>query len=102
MDHESSCSPVPATTAGTRCLPAPGWLPAEPGSRRSRPGQACTILAWPRCGAPPAGLVAEAASAGALVVATDLPSGVDAETGVVEGAAIEADVTVTFGTIKPG
>ena len=49
-----------------------------------------------------AGLVAEAASAGAFVVSTDLPSGVDADTGVVEGAAIEADVTVTFGTIKPG
>jgi hydroxyethylthiazole kinase-like uncharacterized protein yjeF len=49
-----------------------------------------------------AGLVADAAAAGALVVATDLPSGVDADTGVVAGAAIRADVTVTFGTIKPG
>jgi len=49
-----------------------------------------------------AGLTAEAASHGALVVATDLPSGVNADTGVVEGVAIEADVTVTFGTIKPG
>ena len=49
-----------------------------------------------------AGLAADAAIAGAFVVATDLPSGVDADTGVVEGAAIEADVTVTFGTIKPG
>jgi hydroxyethylthiazole kinase-like uncharacterized protein yjeF len=49
-----------------------------------------------------AGLVADAAGAGALVVATDLPSGVDADTGVVDGAAIRADVTVTFGTLKPG
>ncbi|MDR2987519.1 MAG: NAD(P)H-hydrate dehydratase [Nocardiopsaceae bacterium] len=49
-----------------------------------------------------AGMAAEAAGEGALVVATDLPSGVDADTGAVEGAAIEADVTVTFGTIKPG
>jgi ADP-dependent NAD(P)H-hydrate dehydratase / NAD(P)H-hydrate epimerase len=49
-----------------------------------------------------AGMTAEAAGDGALVVATDLPSGVDADTGVVEGAAIEADVTVTFGTMKPG
>ena len=32
----------------------------------------------------------------------DLPSGVDADTGVVAGAAIRADVTVTFGTLKPG
>jgi len=49
-----------------------------------------------------AGLAAEGASDGALVVATDLPSGVDADTGAVEGVAIDADVTVTFGTIKPG
>jgi ADP-dependent NAD(P)H-hydrate dehydratase / NAD(P)H-hydrate epimerase len=43
-----------------------------------------------------------ARSGGALVVAVDLPSGVDADTGVVAGAAIQADVTVTFGTWKPG
>jgi ADP-dependent NAD(P)H-hydrate dehydratase / NAD(P)H-hydrate epimerase len=39
---------------------------------------------------------------GAIVVAVDLPSGVDADTGEVAGAAIRADVTVTFGTYKPG
>jgi ADP-dependent NAD(P)H-hydrate dehydratase / NAD(P)H-hydrate epimerase len=39
---------------------------------------------------------------GALVVAVDLPSGIDADTGAVTGAAIRADVTVTFGTLKPG
>ncbi len=49
-----------------------------------------------------AALTARAAGAGALVVATDLPSGVDADTGVVAGAAIRADVTVTFGAVKPG
>ena len=38
----------------------------------------------------------------ALIVAVDLPSGVDADTGVVEGAAVHADVTVTFGALKPG
>lgn len=38
----------------------------------------------------------------ALVVAVDVPSGVDADTGEVEGAAVRADVTVTFGTWKPG
>jgi hydroxyethylthiazole kinase-like uncharacterized protein yjeF len=36
------------------------------------------------------------------VVAVDLPSGVDADTGEVAGAAFRADVTVTFGTWKPG
>jgi hydroxyethylthiazole kinase-like uncharacterized protein yjeF len=49
-----------------------------------------------------ADIAGQAAGAGAFVVATDLPSGVDADTGVVAGAAIRADVTVTFGTIKPG
>jgi len=39
---------------------------------------------------------------GATVVAVDLPSGIDADTGVVEGPAVRADVTVTFGAIKPG
>ncbi|MEU4728068.1 MULTISPECIES: NAD(P)H-hydrate dehydratase [unclassified Streptomyces] len=39
---------------------------------------------------------------GALVVAVDLPSGVDADTGQVAGAAVTADVTVTFGAYKPG
>jgi|HubBroStandDraft_1064217.scaffolds.fasta_scaffold04425_3 hydroxyethylthiazole kinase-like uncharacterized protein yjeF len=54
---------------------------------------------------PAAGLAAQVAAAaadGAIVVATDLPSGVDADTGVAAGAAIRADVTVTFGTVKPG
>ncbi|MGI9008400.1 MAG: NAD(P)H-hydrate dehydratase [Streptosporangiaceae bacterium] len=49
-----------------------------------------------------AALTGQAAADGALVVAADLPSGVDADTGVVSGPAIRADVTVTFGTIKPG
>jgi hydroxyethylthiazole kinase-like uncharacterized protein yjeF len=44
-----------------------------------------------------------AANAGnALTVAVDLPSGIDADTGSVEGPAVRADVTVTFGTVKPG
>jgi ADP-dependent NAD(P)H-hydrate dehydratase / NAD(P)H-hydrate epimerase len=38
----------------------------------------------------------------AAVVAVDLPSGVDADTGEVRGAAVQADLTVTFGTHKPG
>ena len=36
------------------------------------------------------------------VLAVDVPSGVDADTGVVAGAAVHAHVTVTFGTWKPG
>jgi hydroxyethylthiazole kinase-like uncharacterized protein yjeF len=57
---------------------------------------------------PFAGLAAQTAQAaqarprGATVVAVDLPSGIDADTGAVDGPAVQADVTVTFGTIKPG
>ncbi|BBA99579.1 hypothetical protein RVR_6260 [Actinacidiphila reveromycinica] len=35
------------------------------------------------------------------VLAVDLPSGVDADTGEVHGPAVHADATVTFGTYKP-
>jgi hydroxyethylthiazole kinase-like uncharacterized protein yjeF len=45
---------------------------------------------------------ARAGGGGPAVVAVDLPSGVDADTGEVAGAAVRADVTVTFGTWKPG
>lgn len=38
----------------------------------------------------------------ALVVAVDVPSGVDASTGEVPGVAVRADVTVTFGALKTG
>ena len=38
----------------------------------------------------------------APVVAVDVPSGVDASTGEVEGDAVTADVTVTFGALKTG
>jgi ADP-dependent NAD(P)H-hydrate dehydratase / NAD(P)H-hydrate epimerase len=51
---------------------------------------------------PYATLAARAGQSVATVVAVDLPSGVDADTGAVEGAAVRADVTVTFGTWKPG
>jgi ADP-dependent NAD(P)H-hydrate dehydratase / NAD(P)H-hydrate epimerase len=38
----------------------------------------------------------------ATVVAVDLPSGIDADSGAVAGPAVRADVTVTFGAVKPG
>ncbi len=39
---------------------------------------------------------------GAPVVAVDIPSGVNGETGAVEGVAVWADATVTFGAVKSG
>ncbi|MFI1013648.1 NAD(P)H-hydrate dehydratase [Streptomyces sp. NPDC020965] len=38
----------------------------------------------------------------AVVLAVDLPSGVEADSGEVRGEALRADATVTFGTYKPG
>lgn len=42
------------------------------------------------------------ASSTGVVVAVDIPSGVDADTGAVAVEAVVADVTVTFGCLKPG
>ncbi|MFI9750855.1 NAD(P)H-hydrate dehydratase [Streptomyces collinus] len=47
-------------------------------------------------------LAAAAQRSRGAVVAVDLPSGVDADTGEVHGVAVQADLTVTFGTHKPG
>ncbi|MFE7896384.1 NAD(P)H-hydrate dehydratase [Streptomyces sp. NPDC057424] len=47
-------------------------------------------------------LAAAAGRSRGAVVAVDLPSGVDADTGEVHGVAVRADLTVTFGTHKPG
>ncbi|OKK05987.1 carbohydrate kinase [Streptomyces sp. CB03234] len=47
-------------------------------------------------------VVRAARDSAAVVVAVDLPSGVDADTGEVHGEAVRADATVTFGAYKPG
>ena len=51
-----------------------------------------------------AGLLNEARAArpDLLVVSVDLPSGVNADDGSIPGAAVRADVTVTFGAVKAG
>lgn len=48
-----------------------------------------------------AAVVAGLDEAGVPVIAVDLPSGVDADTGAVPGAAVTAAVTVSFGAAKP-
>jgi hydroxyethylthiazole kinase-like uncharacterized protein yjeF len=61
------------------------------GSLRPAMARVASLLAAARSGA-----------AGPLVVGVDVPSGVDASTGEVAGEAVRADVTVTFGALKPG
>jgi ADP-dependent NAD(P)H-hydrate dehydratase / NAD(P)H-hydrate epimerase len=41
-------------------------------------------------------------SPGSIVLAIDIPSGVIADTGVAGAGAVDADLTVTFGALKPG
>ena len=47
-------------------------------------------------------LVADARERGARVIACDVPTGVDAASGEVQGEAVTADLTVTFHCAKPG
>lgn len=49
-----------------------------------------------------AALADAAAGSGATCLAVDVPSGVDADTGDAPAAAFRAEVTVTFGCLKPG
>ena len=49
-----------------------------------------------------AALIDRINAAGAAVVSVDLPSGVDASTGEIAGAAVDADLTVTFHGLKLG
>jgi ADP-dependent NAD(P)H-hydrate dehydratase / NAD(P)H-hydrate epimerase len=51
---------------------------------------------------PAAGVIEAINAIGAPVIACDLPSGVDGSTGAIEGAAVEADVTVSFHAAKLG
>ena len=74
--------------AGARTAPTS----SSTASSASAGGARCdrTPQPWPR------------RSHGCDVVAVDLPSGVDADTGEVAGAVVRADLTLVFGTCKPG
>ncbi|MBQ0988040.1 NAD(P)H-hydrate dehydratase [Streptomyces sp. F63] len=104
--------------AGGRALPATGEPgPGEPGSGTSAVSGAARAAVrradlvldgivgiGGHGGLRPAAaeLVLAARESGAVIVAVDLPSGMEADTGEITGTAVRADATVTFGTHKPG
>ena len=97
--------------AERRCRGEPGALPAEQldgdlGSRWPAPARSSTRSSAPASPATPREPAAAAIAAinrcGAPVVACDIASGVDASSGEVAGAAVEADLTVSFHAAKLG
>lgn len=101
---------VPVVAPATEDARAERGL-AQPVLDAARPANARVIvdaLLGTGVGGAPRGAIAEAIrdierarAAGASVVALDLPTGVDADTGNADGA-VRADVTLTFGTMKRG
>ncbi|MFZ0039702.1 MAG: NAD(P)H-hydrate dehydratase [Solirubrobacteraceae bacterium] len=88
-------------------LPDPAPVPFEPERLDGAAGIVDAILGTGFQGEPrePALDAIEAINGtgdGAVVIACDVPSGVDASTGEVQGAAVRAAITVTFHADKPG
>ena len=108
-DDGWSSSPGRATTATTGGSPPRCWPGGARSSRCSTPSSAPSPL--PACD-----LVIDAAYGtgftgsyeapelpeGARVLAVDIPSGVDGDTGEQSGRALAAESTVTFAALKPG
>jgi ADP-dependent NAD(P)H-hydrate dehydratase / NAD(P)H-hydrate epimerase len=86
-------------------LPGPEPEPFAPARLEGAAVAVDALLGTGATGAPhgPVGAAVEALAAlAAPVVAADVPSGVDASTGAVEGRAVQAAATATFGAAKPG
>lgn len=100
---------APLRLDGTSWAPGGRARPAKTGEAAPALGQGAVLvdaLLGTGFAGEPRGAVAEAIDAingtCARVVSVDVPSGVDASTGVVCGAAVRASVTVTFHAAKPG
>ena len=97
------CSPDRAHAAGLAALRArgrPGRRRREPARAPRRGGRRDRRHRRPRRPARRRRRRRSAAFAGVPVVAVDTPSGVDVDTGELDGPHVRADVTVTFGTHK--
>ncbi len=94
--------PDKAHAAGLAALRAAGGRTVGAVAEAPRPDVAVDGIVGigGRGGLRPGAAQAVAALSGVPVVAVDTPSGVDVDTGRVEGAHVRAEVTVTFGTHK--
>ena len=91
--------------ANLRRLPGAAAQPFDPGALASAAVVVDAMLGTGFSGAPRdpvAGAIEAVNAASAPVVAADVPSGVDASAGRVEGAAVRAAATATFHRPKPG
>ena len=92
-----------AHEAGLRALRAAGGrATSEPADLQPSPDLVVDGIVGigGRPGLAPAAVAALDRFAGVPVIAVDVPSGVDVDTGRLEGPHVQADVTVTFGTHK--
>jgi len=88
-----------------RRLPGPAPEPYDPARLAKAHGLVDALLGTGSAGAPKdpvAGVIEALGHAAGKVIAADVPSGVDASTGEVAGAAVRAVATATFHAAKPG
>ena len=87
-----------AVAAGVEVQPWPATLPQEGVLLDALLGTGLqSEVREPFCSA-----IAAINASGLPVLAVDLPSGLNADTGAIEGSAVRADMTVTFIALKPG
>ena len=86
-------------------LPGPAPVDYDAARLADADGLVDALLGTGATGAPKdpvAGVIADLGAASGTVIAADVPSGVDASTGEVAGAAVRAAATATFHAAKPG
>ena len=106
---EGQPQPPDAITNFGRLEGLPAEILADPGALEGRPFDAAADALYGTgfhgelrpAGLAACGLLRAQRARGAFVLAVDLPSGINADTGAVAEGAAEADLTVTFDSYKP-